>query len=324
MRWTAVIPRRAGQGAVEDLDGITVYGFPRWAPWLAARLYRACDAHIYHSQEPSWGTWLAMQAAPGKRHLVTFRDPRTAADWKIEQDLPSPSRAQVMLNRLYEDSALVRRAIRRADGVFCAAKHLIPKVMQKYGLASEPAFLPTPVPVPPRVCKGGRPAVCFLARWDRRKRPELFFELARQFAEVQFIAVGRSRDPAYDHALRDEYGDLPNLEMTGFLDQFASDQLSRILERSWVMVNTAAREGLPNSFIEAAAHGCAILSAVDPDEFASRFGRQVRNDDFATGLAALLKDGEWRRRGCAGREYVRQTFELERAVDQHLEVYASG
>ena len=38
-----------------------------------------------------------------------------------------------------------------------------------------------------------------------------------------------------------------------FVDQFAGDALSRILAESWIIMNTSAREGLPNSMIEAAA-----------------------------------------------------------------------
>ena len=87
------------------------------------------------------------------------------------------------------------------------------------------------------------------------------------------------------------------------------------------MVNTAAREGLPNPFLEAAAHRCAILSAVDPDGFASRFGRRVEGDDFAAGLRWLLAEGRWREQGERGHAFVRDTFELGRAVERHLEAY---
>ena len=85
----AVVPRRQGQRPVELLDGITVLGFSPWAPWTAARLLRDCDADIYHSCEPSFGTYLALQVMPDRKHMVTFRDPRDARDWKMEYDLPS-------------------------------------------------------------------------------------------------------------------------------------------------------------------------------------------------------------------------------------------
>ncbi len=222
---------------------------------------------------------------------------------------------------MYEDNFLVHRAVRRADRCFVAARMLAGKARAKYGLAIEPEFLPTPVLVPEQVAKDPDPTVCYVARWDLRKRPEMFFELARAFPRVRFLAVGKSRNPAYEGALRRRFGKLPNVEMLGFIDQFQSDELSRLMGRSWILVNTAAREGLPNSFIEAAAHGCAILSAVDPDGFASRFGHHAADDDFVRGLSLLLENDRWRQLGEAGREHVRRVFALQPAIDRHIEIY---
>ena len=112
-----------------------------------------------------------------------------------------------------------------------------------------------------------------------------------------------------------------NIEFAGFIDQFSSPRYAEILEQSWVMINPAVREGLPNAFLEAASYQCAILSAVDPDGFASQFGYRVIDDDFASGLAFLLENENWRNRGQRGHEYVKQHFDVERAIDSHLAVY---
>jgi glycosyltransferase involved in cell wall biosynthesis len=109
--------------------------------------------------------------------------------------------------------------------------------------------------------------------------------------------------------------------MVGFIDQFETDELSRLLGRSWILVNTAAREGLPNAYIEAAAHRCAILSAVDPDGFASKFGYHASKDDFAKGLKTLLKDDLWMSSGQQGYEFVSEVFMCDKAIDQHLAIY---
>ena len=108
-----------------------------------------------------------------------------------------------------------------------------------------------------------------MGRWDQRKRPELFFELATRFPQVHFIAVGRSQDPGWERALRSRYSEVDNLDLIGFVDQFRSHQLTHILERSWIMVNTAAREGMPSAMLEAMASRCAILSQVNPDGVAA-------------------------------------------------------
>lgn len=317
----AVVPRRPGQAAQERLDGISVLSFQPYNLAQALRLFRDVDADVYHSEEPSLLTFLAQRAAPHKRHMITFRDTRDRLDWRTELRLPSLNRGQVLLNRLFEDNFLVHRAVRSANARFAAAKFLIQKAEQKYRLAQAPGFLPTPVPIPREIVKAPQATVAFVSRWDRRKRPELYFRLPEVFPEVRFIAVGHSRDAEYDRYLRSRYGRVPNLQMMDFINQFQDDSLSRILERSWVLVNTSARESLPNSFLEACAHKSAILSSVDPDGFASRFGYCAPDGEYAQGLEDLLEGNVWRERAERGHEYVRRVFGMQPAISQHIEAY---
>ena len=209
----------------------------------------------------------------------------------------------------------------QADSLHCAAQFLIPKVIRKYGLRSQPGFLPTPVSVPDYVTKAKRPTVCFVSRWDSRKKPEDFFALASAFPQVDFIAVGESADVERDRMLRDIASRIPNLELTGVIDQFQGDRLQEVFGKSWILANASPREGLPNTFIEAAANRCAILSRLNPDGFASRFGYHAADHDLAAGLKALLANDRWRTMGERGYEYVNRTFEMSVAVDAHLRVY---
>ncbi len=319
---TAIVPRRGAQRPREVLDGMTVCSFPRHDFREAFRLYRDCDADIYHSQEPSLGTWLAQCARPHRKHVVTFRDTRDADDWAIELRLPSRSRMATWLTKTYEHNALVRRAVRRADARFCAAPCVGRKARAVYGLAHDPAHLPTPVSIPADVRKAETPVVCYVGRMDRRKRPEHFLELCRHFPQVRFVAFGDAQDKAWAARLREVYSALPNLAWHGFVDQFDSNTLQATLAESWILVNTAAREGLPNAFLEAAANQCAILSAVDPDGFASRFGCRVDGDDFGSGLHALLEGNRWRERGLAGARFVREHYAMPVAIERHCRAYA--
>lgn len=318
---SAVVPRRPGQGPVEQLDGMTVRSFPMSRPWLARELFRQCDADIYHSQHPSYSTSLALDAMPDRKHLITFRDPKAFGDWVIELSLPSRSYLRSLLSYAYE-TFRVGGAVRRADGVYACAHDVGAKVRRGFGLRADPGFLPSPIAVPERMPqKSATPTVCFVARWDRRKRPELFLELARRRPDVRFVAVGKSQDAEYDAELRRRFGGLPNLEMPGFIDQFSGPALSDLLGQSWILVNTAEREGLPTSFLEAFAHGCAILSRVNPDGLVARFGEVVPDDAFAEGLERLLAGDAWRAKGEGGRRYVHEHYELTNVVDRHMAVY---
>ncbi len=318
----AVVPKRNDQKDFEILDGIKVLGFPKYNPIAAKKLLVNCDADIYHSEEPSFLTYLALKIMTSKIHLVTSRDPRNFSDWVSEFIHPSYNIFQVIGNFIFENSFLVSRAVRKANRVFCTAIFLKEIVAKKYKLKEKVEFLPTPIKIPQKVIvKSQIPKVCFISRLDRRKRPELFFELAKHFPNVQFIAVGESRNKNYEKYLRSKYSNLNNLEIKGFVNQFNSDLVSNIFEESWILVNTAVREGLPNSFLEALAHRCAILSSVNPENVSERFGYHVTDDNFQTGLKKLLEANAWIEKGRAGQKYVSENYELNKAIAEHIRIY---
>lgn len=319
---SAVIPRRNGQKEFEMLDGIKVFSFPNYNPFLARKLFKKCDADIYHSEEPSFGTFLAMKEMPQKIHLVTSRDPKLFSDWTIEFIHPSYNKVQVLANYLYENNFFVKRSVHNANRVFCAAKFLNDKVTKKYSVKNGVGFLPTPIEVPQKnIMKSDIPTVCFLARWDRRKKPEIFFQLAKSFPEIKFIAIGKGRDNNFDNYLRKTYSGLKNLTMTGFINQFESDKISEILEKSWILVNTATREGLPNSFLEALSYKCAILSSLNPENVTESYGYYVKDNNFKKGLTKLLENDNWKIKGELGRQYVIENYELNRSIEQHVSIY---
>lgn len=319
----AVVPRREDQKSVEELDGITVLSFPPRAILASKKLYQSCDADIYHSEEPTIGTFIAMKAMPSRKHIVTCIDPRDKNDWRVEYSYYSLRRKFLFpFLYLYEMNPLIKSAVKNADSVFCQAKFIIPKARSLYGLEKDLGFLPNPVFVPNyEIEKAENPTVCFLARWDRRKKPEIFFNLAKKFSQVNFIAIGKAHDTYWDDYLRTKYGGIDNLKMVGFIDPFTSDKLQKILEKSWILINTAAREGLPAAFVEAAANKCAILSSVNPDGFSEEFGYYAKNSDFVQGLNYLLDQERWKEKGEKAYEYVKETYELNEVIDKHISIY---
>ena len=327
----AIVPRQGDQGAREVHDGVTVLAFPKSRPWDAIRLAREVNADVYHSCEPSMTTVFAMWAMPRSKHVITFRDPRNWDDWRKEYERPARSKLQVVSNWLFEANGLVKSAVRRADGVYSIGHYLVPKIKRIYGVDSE--FLPTPVDVKePLVPKAEVPTVGWLARWDPVKRPEIFLQLVERFPQVRFRFAGSALDQEWVQHLKDTYGAAPNLEWIGRIDQFRDPAAhSALLDDAWIMVNASTKEAMPNAFLEAAAHSCAILSGLDPDGFASKFGYHAKRgegtggypdaDDFARGLQWLLEDNRWRQRGELAREHVMNHFETEVAIQKHIAVY---
>ncbi len=326
-----VTPRRPGQGEVEELDGVTVYGYPAHLgePHLLRALlsrlgslpyYRRVDADVYHSQEASYGTVAAQRAAPSRAHVVTFQDPYDWAEWgRIGLVEPRYRMTLPFRGRLWAERRILADACRRADALYSQAYFLVERAMRLYRLGAEPGFLPNPVYVPRRrMRKSPTPRVCFLARWDPQKRVELFLGLAREFPGVEFVAMGRGHDPVEDARIRSIYGGIPNLRLGGFVGE---EEKSRILEGSWALVNTSVREALPVSFLEALAHETPIISGEDPDGITSSYGFRVDGDDYAAALRLLLASEEWRVKGRRGRGFVEATHEVDRVVDLHIAAY---
>lgn len=228
------------------------------------------------------------------------------------------------LYRRFIANPLVTFAVRRADGLHCAAEFLAPKAAQVYGLRRRPAFLPSPVGMPAKMAKADSPTACFMGRWEGRKRVELFFELARRCPDTEFVAAGGARDPARDRELRARSSHIPNLRLPGMLDQFATPAWGETLGRSWILVNTSPREGLPTAFVEALAHRCAILSFTDPGGLATRFGRRAADGRIEDGLRELLEGDRWAKLGAAGREYVEDVYSIEQALAAHELAYEAA
>ena len=332
-------PRRMNQKSFEILDGTKIYGYnetPRIIPFVKyyyngnilneiSHLLKEINADIYHSQEASEYTYMVAKTAPHASHVVTFQDPWSFNEIRMMEKLHNTSRLggySVMLYRRWFQQRLIEKALRRMDGVFCQARYIIPKVAKMYGLRKLPEFLPNPVQVPNRnMIKSDEPKVVFLARWDPVKRPELFFQLAREFPRVRFIALGKYHSSSVmDSRLRRQYSVISNLEMPGFVSE---EQKSKILEESWILVNTSIHECLPISFLEAAAHKCAILSCENPDDFAGMFGFNagLGLHSYIKGLRYLLEDERCKALGEKAYEYVSEIHKFDRVIDLHMSAY---
>lgn len=309
-----VMPRGKGQKKREILDGMDVMSFPISCYPFTSNIYRESVAEIFHSQEPSWGTLIAGKSCPDKKHVVTVQNPRTWSEWNQVYQFYLPRRR--IFNHLFQGK--IKRCVKNSDRVMCQAQYAINKTKTIYDLPDQPLFLPNPVDIPPKSRKSTTPTVYFLGRLDGEKRPSHFFELAKQFPEVDFQVIGKSHDTRRQFRYEKESSKIGNLELLGFLDGTEKEE---VLARGWILVNTSVSECLPVAFLEAAASRCAILSYHDPDGFASRGGCHVSPSCLADGLYWLIEKDRWRSKGEAGYEYVCKVHETSKVIDQHVELY---
>ena len=313
------------QKPVEMMDGFNVLTHCKGVKnYLRSKyIYDMVDADVYHSQEPNIGTWLAMKIKPERKHIITFQDPRTLKEKRTEWNHLSYGerlRMEAIIRGILYYS---RKASRHANKLFAQAWSYSDKCQWLYHLENRPGWLPNPVKMGNNIKKEDTPTVCFLGRWDARKRVEWFFELAKKFSQVEFIAMGKA-SPEFDHVdqkLRSKYSSIPNLTLTSFVSE---QQKKEILGKSWVMINTSWRECLPVAYLEAMAHKCAVLSYENPDGIPKEFGYHVETgvfDEYVRGLRFLLKDGNWKTLGTKGFEYVLKHHEHDKVISDHIKTY---
>jgi glycosyltransferase involved in cell wall biosynthesis len=150
---------------------------------------------------------------------------------------------------------------------------------------------------------------------DLQKRYWIFFELAKQFPDIKFVAMGKPNilyEDMYKEIAR-KYTDLQNLEVKGFVSE---EEKKRILDSCWVLILPSIREGLPIAMLEALAHKCALLSSVNPDGLTEKFGYWARNDDFTRGLRWLLENNRWRVLGEEGYKYIKANHNIKKVVGE--------
>jgi glycosyltransferase involved in cell wall biosynthesis len=217
------------------------------------------------------------------------------------------------------------KAYRSADLILSQARFYMDKLKRLYGVdPNKIIYLPNPVhPIPNEssIIKSGEPLICYLGRMDPQKRYWLFLELAKQFPQYKFIAMGKP-NILYEDKYREiasRYSGLSNLEITGFVSE---EEKQRILDKCWILVLPSIREGLPIAMLEALTHKCALLSSVNPDGLTERFGYWASRDDFTEGLKWLLESDRWRVLGEESYRYVSENHRLDKIVDQlinHIE-----
>jgi glycosyltransferase involved in cell wall biosynthesis len=314
-----VPPSHRHQPPPPMLEGITIQTYDRRDPLAFTREVRAADGDVYHYIQASLGAYLGLRAMPGRAHVVECADPRDWGDWRIDFRLPTHSAVRLVPSFVYFGMRPAALSARRADAVQVPARFLQAKVRRLYRLSADPHYVPMPFDPPADIKKSTSPLVLFVGRLVPRKRPEIFLDLARQFPSVRFVVIGGGSDEMGRRAATPR-----NVEFTDFIDQASDLRLFAYLSEAWVLINTAAREGLPLTFIEAAANGCAILSACNPDGYASNFGYHVTDGDFARGLDLLLADDKWRMAGGRAKAHASREHVPGPAIERQLSIYQAA
>lgn len=211
--------------------------------------------------------------------------------------------------------------------VFSVAKFISEKTKKMFNLPNAPDILFNPIDVLGlKREKYDEPTIVWVARWDPQKRPDMTLLIAKQLPQFKFIMIGTAnRNSAHyevvEEYLKKQFSDLKNLKILGFISE---DKKREIIGRSWALLNTSIREGLPSAFEEALAEGTPLVSYVDPDQYVSKFGIKAKSytvEDFVEAIKNIIKDEGFRDIGLKSIPFIKKNHEIKAVIDRHLQIY---
>jgi len=301
------------------------------------RLKQILDLDIIHHQAVSTYLPFILNVFDEAKHIVTFQDPRDFKDMIIERTFAEQIQP-MLFSPFFPMYIIIKNKtlgfyLKKVDIYTAQAKFLVNKAMRLFNLSKKPIYIPNFVQVPKRkIKKSETPKVCFLGRLDKRKRPEIFIGLAKYFPDVEFIMIGRAHDIRRDRKIKLLAKKRPNIKVMGFVSE---EKKNKILEECWILINTAAREALPVSFLEALAHKTAILSCNNPDNLTSNYGYYVQMSlserlvlydvkivkKFANALKLMLEEDIWKVKGEKGYDFCKKHYDKELVIKKYIRLY---
>jgi glycosyltransferase involved in cell wall biosynthesis len=261
-------------------------------------------------------------------HYCRHRGARMVWHVALDTDVtPRRIQASPRAPLLWLEQRCLAYGVRNADAIVVQNLGQGEALRRHYG-REYTAHIPNFHPLPPAdLAKPESPVtVCWVANLKPSKRPHLFLRLASALAAVpgvEWVMAGsRPTDPAELEEFERQLAAAPNVRYVGAL---AQEDVNSLLERSHVFVNTSAREGFANTFIQCWLRRVLVVSlSVNPDGMfdGDRYGLSA-GDDFErleTQTLRAIQDARLRESvGAAALDYARERFS-ERNIDQLIDL----
>jgi glycosyltransferase involved in cell wall biosynthesis len=221
--------------------------------------------------------------------------------------------------RTARERALYRYGLRRADAVVAQTRWQREALARNFGVKSHLIRSAARDPGEPAgMARAERPRLLWAGRLAPQKRPELLIEVARRCPEIDFDMVGARSSGAPGAEIAAAAAGVSILRLHGFV---AHGQVSGFYERARALVCTSAREGFPNTFLEAWSRGRPVLTTLDPDDVVAteRIGLIAADADGLAAAARRLTEchEEWDAMSRRARHYYLREHRPERILDDY-------
>jgi len=109
---------------------------------------------------------------------------------------------------------------------------------------------------------GAQPELLWIGRCNGMKRPWALLPLAHALPEYKIkVIMAQKNDDDFDRTIRYDLAHCPNVTL---IDGMPHEEIMALYHQDIIMINTSAREGLPNTFIEAASAQRPFVSLESP------------------------------------------------------------
>lgn len=316
--------------APRELDSIRLHYLPELPHWRdgnrrqLADVFEKVQPDVVYNRVFNLYTHHAMTLAP--REAVTVWASAFVHDGSVTATLPelwatkSLKQFLVLVHRTLTIRARARRAALAAKIQLAQSNEQI-EILRSRDFA--PVLLRNSFEFPADMqvqTHDGKPLVLWVGGVKQRKRPELFYELARRCQDIdcEFVMAGELQDEQSKQPLAAAQRELKNFRYAGFVP---ADIVGKLYERAHVFVSTSQSEGFPNTFIQAWQRGVPVLSLdIDPDGLLSDEGMGVlvqNMNDMESQLRGMLADPQRRRvMGQRAHDVARREFNLEANVNR--------
>jgi glycosyltransferase involved in cell wall biosynthesis len=169
-----------------------------------------------------------------------------------------------------------------------------------------------------------RDIILWVGRSVSFKQPGRLVELAKRFENEKFVMICQraTGDDDYD-SLKQAAREVGNLE---FIERVGFAEIDDYFRRAKIFVNTSDSEGFPNTFIQAAKAGAAIVSySVNPDDFLGEYNCGVDcmgdMEKVAKAVRFLLDEDKYREIGLNGRKYAEANHNIAVLIDEYKRIF---
>jgi glycosyltransferase involved in cell wall biosynthesis len=304
-----------GQAPQETRENVTVFKSltfrenALWGAWKIWRAMKKANADIYFLEAASPGVPLAaLFCLWNKKHLVY----RTAS---VRECNGGWVREQGILGKSYV------WGLRKAGAVITQNTKDQRNLLDTFNISS--VVISNGLPILP-VDHAAKDYILWAGRSEAVKGPLRFIELAKQSPQERFVMIcpPATGDNNYEN-LKREAITVQNLTFSG---KVPFGEIGGHFQKAKVLVNTSDSEGFPNTFVQAAAAGTAILSyAVNPDEFLTRYNCGLcclaDMEKLRQGLTFLLENNRYLEIGQNGRRYAEQTHDITKIIEQYKTIF---